>query len=73
MSIHDLGAVTITAKEVYDKLSELVVAMSPVPKQVEDHEIRLRGLERKIWMAAGFAAAIGTGLGTLLSQLMGGS
>lgn len=67
----DLGAVTITAKEVYDKLSELVVAMSPVPARVEDHETRLRSLERKVWAAAGFAAAIGTGIGTVLSQLLG--
>lgn len=68
-----MGAVTITAKEVYDKLSELVVAMSPVPARIEDHEIRIRSLERKIWAAAGFAAALGTGLGTFLSQLLGGS
>lgn len=67
-----LGAVTITAKEVYDKLSELVVAMSPIPAQVKDHEDRLRGLEKKIWMAAGFAAAIGTSLGAALSQIFGG-
>lgn len=65
--------VEITPKEIYDKLVELVVAMSPVPARMEDHETRLRSLERKIWMAAGFAAAIGTGLGTVLSQLIGGS
>lgn len=64
--------VEITPKEIYDKLVELVVAMSPVPSRIEDHENRLRTLERKIWMAAGFAAAIGTGLGTALSQILGG-
>ncbi len=69
---HDLGPVTITGKEIYDKLSELVVVMSPVPARVEDHEVRIRGLEKKIWAAAGFAAAVGTGLGTALSQILGG-
>lgn len=72
MADNDMGSVTITAKEVYDKLSELVVSMSGVPARIEDHETRLRSLERKIWAATGFAAALGAGLGTALSQLIGG-
>ncbi len=65
--------VEITPREIYDKLVELVVTMAPLPVAVQDHENRLRSLERKIWAAAGFAAALGTGLGTVLSQIIGGS
>lgn len=71
--------VEITPRELYDKLmevsnkiTELAVAVSPIPARFDDHETRLRALEKKIWAAAGFAAAIGTGLGTALSQIFGG-
>jgi hypothetical protein len=37
-----------------------------------DHEARIRALERARWTAAGFAAAGGGAVGTLLTQLMGG-
>lgn len=37
-----------------------------------DHETRIRALERAKWTAAGFAAAGGGAVGTLLTQLMGG-
>lgn len=38
-----------------------------------DLDTRLRAVERKVWMAAGFAAAVGGGLGGGLSALLGGS
>lgn len=38
---------------------------------VEDQEERIRWLERKVWWFAGFASAVGTGGGFLLSLLLG--
>lgn len=37
-----------------------------------DHETRIRKLEKALWLATGFATTAGGGLGTLVSQLLGG-
>ena len=43
--------------------------MVGVPGAVRDHETRLRGLERRMWVAAGAAATIGTFVGWVLQQM----
>ncbi|OLF07757.1 hypothetical protein BLA60_25855 [Actinophytocola xinjiangensis] len=40
--------------------------------QHTDHETRIRALERAKWTAAGFAAAGGGAVGTILTKLIGG-
>jgi hypothetical protein len=35
-----------------------------------DHEARIRSLERKVWIAAGFAAAVGGVIGNLAPSLL---
>lgn len=37
-----------------------------------DHETRLRKLEKALYLATGFAATLGGGIGTLITQLVGG-
>lgn len=37
-----------------------------LPRQVHDHESRIRALERRLWMASGAAAVAGTLIGWLL-------
>lgn len=66
---------TLTGRDLWEKLDEIskaVGATAGLPKTVEDHEVRIRALERKVFIASGFAAAIGAGLGTTLSRLIGG-
>ena len=58
MTIEDLAVVVARIE------AKLDVAIS----KGDDHETRIRALERKVWMAAGFAAAGGAGL----SQFLGG-
>jgi hypothetical protein len=38
-----------------------------------DHEMRLRKVERAVWLAAGAGLVGGGALGTLASQILGGS
>ncbi len=38
----------------------------------DDHEARLRAIERKVWALAGASAAVGAGGGKLLTLLFGG-
>lgn len=36
-----------------------------------DHESRIRKLERALYLATGFAATLGGGVGTLVTRLLG--
>lgn len=39
----------------------------------QDHETRIRRLEKSVWIAAGFAAAGGGALGSVLGAVFGGN
>lgn len=45
--------VVVTLERIYDKLIELELRMGDHPKQLDDHEIRIRNLEMKVWGFAG--------------------
>jgi len=73
------GSIVITPKEFYDGVSkdiaEIKAAVSPLPEIKQDMdalERRVNAIERRLWIATGFAAAIGTGAGTFLAQALGG-
>lgn len=51
------------------KLDQLLARIIPVQ---DDHETRLRKLERMIWIATGAALAGGGAAGAIASQLTGG-
>ena len=81
------GSVVITPGQVYDKvvtLTEQVTrllereANDPAPGQISDlkemaakQEARIGALEKKVWVASGFAAALGGLAGNLLPSLRG--
>lgn len=45
--------VVVTLDRIYDKLIELELRMGDHPKQLNDHEQRIRNLEMKVWGFAG--------------------
>ena len=45
--------VVVTLERIYDKLIELELRMGDHPKQLDDHELRIRNLEMKVWGFAG--------------------
>ncbi len=61
--------VTITVEKIYEKLVELEVRLGDHPKQVDDHERRIRSLEVKVWGVSGIFAAIGI----MVAQIMNGA
>lgn len=75
------GFVTISNREVYDrlglvqsqvaelsvKLDPVAVAIARVEAELNDHENRLRALERRAWVIAGGAAVMGGAAGALAS------
>ena len=40
--------------------------------QLQDHENRIRRLEKAVWIAAGMATALGSAIGTALGGVLGG-
>lgn len=60
--------VTITLEKIYDKLVELEVRLGDHPKQVDDHEKRIRALEAKVWAASGLVGIISI----IITQLLKG-
>ena len=60
----------ITLREVYDAVQSLKAELTQLPKIAEDHEDRLRDLERKVWSFAGLATLLGAALAQLVTFLL---
>jgi hypothetical protein len=59
-------------REVLDRLVSIETKLDLSIGRVDDHETRLRRLERTVWIAAGVAAAGGGAVGAVARQIMGG-
>ena len=59
-------------REVLDRLVSIETKLDISISRVDDHETRIRRLERAVWIAAGAAAAGGGVIGSLAQQIMGG-
>jgi hypothetical protein len=57
--------VVVTLERIYEKLLDLELRMGDHPKQLDDHEVRIRNLEMKVWGFAGVA-----GLASVLVSLI---
>lgn len=69
------GSATITLREVYDLVVEVrqevaLLKTTELSKDVDDHETRIRSLEKWVWRAGGIAAAIGAAGGAVASQVI---
>jgi len=70
------GPAVITLREVYDLVLEVrsevaLLKTTELKHDVEDHETRLRTVERWQWRAAGIAAAIGAAGGAVVTEMIG--
>ena len=50
--------VVVTLDKIYEKLVELEVRLGDHPKQLDDHEQRIRNLEMKVWGFAGISGIV---------------
>lgn len=60
--------VRITQREIYDLLVAIDKKLDPLPARIEDHETRLRALERQVWRWAGVAALVASVTATLIAR-----
>lgn len=65
----DENQTVITLREVYDAVVELKNELSHTPRMIDDHEKRIRTLERTIWMGSGLATILGASLSQLISYI----
>lgn len=70
------GHVVVTLTEIYDAVMKVQVdvadiktSLENVSKKTEDHELRIRALERRVWAAGGAGGAIGGFLTYLIQHL----
>jgi len=59
----------ITVREVYDAVQSLRTDLQHTPRIVEDHEQRLRDLEKRVWSAAGIATVLGVVISQIIAML----
>lgn len=59
--------------EVVERLVRIETKLDAQLTRSDDHEVRLRRLERALWLVAGAATAGGGVLGTIAQQVMGGA
>ena len=64
--------VRVTLTTIYNKLLDVEDAVDPLPKKVEDHEVRLRAIEKYLWIWIGASGVLGAGLGQILNNLLSG-
>lgn len=57
-------------REVLDRLVSIETKLDISISRVDDHEARIRRLERAVWIAAGAAAAGGGVVGSIVRQIM---
>jgi hypothetical protein len=69
VTLEDLA---ISMARVEAKQDSFLLQFSNLSKVDEDHESRIRRLERHMWTAAGFGGACGAVVGALTARLVGG-
>lgn len=73
----ELAPGSITTADLYRELTIMTVKLAVIETQGQqgerqraDHEARIRGLERRWWVALGFASAVGSASGIITALIV---
>lgn len=66
------ATVRITNREIYNAVIELKDTVNPLPKQVSDHEVRIRAIEKYMWIWIGAAGILGAGVSQVATRIFTG-
>lgn len=72
MSDENDGRVFITNQKIYDALMDVKEKVTPLPAQVSDHEVRIRAIEKYLWIWIGAAGVLGAGVSQVATRLLTG-
>lgn len=61
--------VRITLTQVYQKLVEIETRLGDHPKMLEDHEVRIRNLEMRVWGFAGVGSVVAIIVSAIITKL----
>jgi hypothetical protein len=61
--------VIVTLDKIYEKLVELEVRLGDHPKQLDDHEQRIRNLEMKVWGFAGLSGIASVFVSLIITRI----
>jgi len=61
--------VVVTLDKIYEKLVELEVRLGDHPKQLDDHEQRIRNLEMKVWGFAGLSSIVAVAVSLIITKV----
>jgi hypothetical protein len=61
--------VVVTLDKIYEKLVELEVRLGDHPKQLDDHEQRIRNLEMKVWGFAGLSSVVAVAVSLIITKV----
>jgi hypothetical protein len=61
--------VVVTLDKIYEKLVELEVRLGDHPKQLDDHEQRIRNLEMKVWGFAGISSIVAVAVSLIITKV----
>lgn len=62
--------VRITNREIYDAVVDLKERVSPLPDRVDDHEVRIRAIEKYLWIWIGASGLAGAGIASVVQSWM---
>lgn len=66
----DEPVVKVTLTTIYTELLTLKSNLNGVPRQVSDHEVRIRAIEKYLWIWIGASGILGAGAGQLVNYLI---
>jgi hypothetical protein len=59
----------VTLERIYEKLIDLEIRLGDHPKQLDDHETRIRNLEMKVWGFAGLSSVVAVFVSLIITKV----